>query len=183
MKQMKFSIPYDLEIVRFETSDHLRILREICGETISYGIRGRRPTLKERPIPLAINDTLNNVHMMVGVDGPDELEEDQHQADFIKVLNAKQGGIDLAFNMRGDLSIRIRYEKVMYTDKGDDLPTHLHNLCTTYHWGPLETLMTAAWQLLPLKFLLENCSTWMVVLFGSPNLVKEESRLRILLRN
>jgi hypothetical protein len=35
-----------------------------------YGIRGRRPTLEKRPIPLGINDTpLNNVQAMVSDDG------------------------------------------------------------------------------------------------------------------
>jgi hypothetical protein len=96
MKRMKFSAPY--------TSDHLRILRELCGETITYGIRGRRPTLKQRPIPLCINNTLNNVHSIVDNGELVELEEEQA---FVRVLNAKHGGIDLSFNMGGDLSIRV----------------------------------------------------------------------------
>jgi hypothetical protein len=129
MKRMKFSTPYNLEVVRFETRDHLRILRKLCGETISYGIRGRRPTLKERPIPLGINDTLNNVHTILGDDERDELDEDQA---FVRVLNPKHGGIGLSFNMGGDLSIRVSYEKIMYTSAGGELPPHLQNLLTTY---------------------------------------------------
>ena len=48
----------------------------------------------------------------------------------------RHGGIDLAYNMQGDLSIRIWYEKIMYTSKFDELPSHLRDLCNTYHWGP-----------------------------------------------
>jgi hypothetical protein len=89
--------------------------------------------LKERPIPLGIKDTLNNVHSMLGDDKRDKLKEEHA---FVKVLNAKNGGMDLAFNMQGDLSICIWYKKVMYTNDDMGLPVHLQKLLSTYQWGP-----------------------------------------------
>jgi hypothetical protein len=58
--------------------------------------------LKERPIPHEINNTLNNVHSILGGDKSDKLEEEPA---FVKVLNAKHGQIDLVHYARKQMKV------------------------------------------------------------------------------
>jgi hypothetical protein len=130
MYRTKFGVSQTVELVRVEDTTSLENLRSILGETIAYGVRAKRATLKRKFKPLKENTAINAV-----------LVEEEATRVFKRVPAATVGGFDFIFNRLGTLAVRTRYEKVFYhtnTQTGtplEGIPEHLRELLIGQQWG------------------------------------------------
>jgi hypothetical protein len=130
MYRTKFAVSQTVELVRIEDMTTLENLRSILGETIAYGVRAKRATLKRKFKPLKENTAINAV-----------LVVEESAGVFKRVPAATVGGFDFIYNRLGTLAVRTRYEKVWYhtdTKTGtplEGIPDHLRDLLTNQQWG------------------------------------------------
>ncbi len=130
MYRTKFGVSQTVELVRVEDTTSLENLRSILGETIAYGVRAKRATLKRKFKPLKENTAINAV-----------LVVEESAGVFKRVPAATVGGFDFIFNRLGTLAVRTRYEKVFYhtdTQTGtplEGIPERLRELLIGQQWG------------------------------------------------
>jgi hypothetical protein len=132
IKRCKLEVPSDVQMIRIENPTSLEILRTILGTTVSYGIRGKRATLKDNHITINNNETLNIV-----------VVEDNPPGRFCRVPSARFGGFDFTHDSVNELVVRTRYRKVHYRSENGSciplaslgLPGHLTKLLQTANWG------------------------------------------------
>jgi hypothetical protein len=135
IKRCKLEIPSDVQLIRIENPTTLDILRSILGTTVSYGIRGKRATLKDNNIAIHNNETLNLV-----------IVNDNPPGTFQRVPPACFGGFDFTHDSVNELVVRTRYRKVHYRSRNGScipltnlgLPDHLLKLLETANWGKEE---------------------------------------------
>jgi hypothetical protein len=119
-------------MIRIESNMSLEILQSILGTTVSYGIRGRRATLKNNDLTICNNETLNIV-----------IVDDNPPGRFCRVPAASFGGFNFTHDSVNELVVHTRYGKVHYRSKNGSciplaslrLPDHLTKLLQTANWG------------------------------------------------